>query len=304
MEGVNSFVGFRFLGCEGFGIKQESSLAQIAEAVKDVYPKGAVAYLLDKKGNIKCTLLASKSEYENAANLDRRTANVANGFFVLWDREGRYCTVFYHPKADGCGCSVLASILCLIIGLAIGWGVAYFAVRDSSGSSEPFLMKTDTVVVTKTDTVYLDKHKKYTQERQSPIQERLIGRDQENEGDEAKEAEIQSFVSLYKGKLWSDECSMETVKEVKKAWRAFPYKDEARNIYDFDAYIDRYETFFKGSMDAVHFLLAYRGVFSKDQYRVIRYYSYNSATYRKLRDIFGMTFKISKEDFEKLKVLN
>ena len=298
MEGVNSFVGFRFLGCEGFGIKQESSLAQIAEAVKDVYPEGAVVYLLDKKGNIKCTLLASKSEYENAANLDRRTANVANGFFVLWDRDGRCCTVFYHPKADGCGCSVLASILCLIIGLAIGWGVAYFAVRDSSGSSEPVSMKTDTVVVTKTDTVYLSKHEKYTKERQSPIQERLIGRDQENE---EKEAIVNSFVSRYKGKLWSDQCSMETVEEVKEAWRAFPYKDEARNIYDFDAYIYRYETFFKGSMDAVSSLLAYRGVFSKDQYRVIRYYSYNSATYRKLRDTFGMTFTISKKDFDRLK---
>ena len=302
MEGVNSFVGFRFLGCEGFGIKQESSLAQIAEAVKDVYPEGAVVYLLDKKGNIKCTLLASKSEYENAANLDRRTANVANGFFVLWDRDGRCCTVFYHPKADGCGCSVLASILCLIIGLAIGWGVAYFAVRDSSGSSEPVSMKTDTVVVTKTDTLYLDKHEEYTKERLSPIQERLIGRDQENE---EKEAIVNSFVSLYKGKLWSDQCSMETVEEVKEAWRAFPYKAEANEIYNFDAYIDKYETFFNGDMDAVSSLLAYKSCFSKAQYHVIKhYYLSNSETFKKLRDTFGKTFKISKEDFNRSKINN
>ena len=298
MEGVNSFVGFRFLGCEGFGIKQESSLAQIAEAVKDVYPEGAVAYLLDKKGNIKCTLLASKSEYENAANLDRRTANVANGFFVLWDRDGRCCTVFYHPKADGCGCSVLASILCLIIGLAIGWGVTYFAVRDSSGSSEPVSMKTDTVVVTKTDTVYLSKHEKYTKERQSPIQERLIGRDQENE---EKEAIVNSFVSRYKGKLWSDQCSMETVEEVKEAWEDFPYKEEANKIYNFDVYIGKYEIFFKEGMDSVFSLINYKSGFSEAQNRVIGYYSYNSATYSKLLDTFGKTFKISKKDFDRLK---
>ena len=124
---------------------------------------------------------------------------------------------------------------------------------------------------------------------------------------EAKEKEntVKSFVTEYKGKLWCDTCSIRTVEEVKKAWKDFSYKKEANEIYNFDVYIGKYETFFNGDMDAVSSLLAYKSCFSKAQYYVIKhYYLYNSDTYSKLLDTFGKTFKISKKDFDRSKINN
>lgn len=123
---------FRFLGCEGFALQVDSNIQKITEGIYDTSTDASVIYLLTEKGDIKCSIPATKSNYENFDNQDRRQLNIANGFNVLWDRDSPICTIFYHPKKDGCGCSVISSIICFFLGCFVGWLFSYYIISPSS----------------------------------------------------------------------------------------------------------------------------------------------------------------------------
>lgn len=86
----------RLLNCAGLGLEQGESLLKITTDSFETRFEANVAYLLDEKGKIKCTLISSKSEYESDANVDRRHTNLSNGFEIYWD--GDLCTVFNKAK--------------------------------------------------------------------------------------------------------------------------------------------------------------------------------------------------------------
>lgn len=142
----NTRVKLRFLNCEEFCLQQGDSLTKISNDVLEVRADAPVVYLLTMKGDIKCTIITDKQEYENQNNIDRRTLNVANHFNVLWEDDGQSCTVYYQDgKKDGSGkgCLKIGGIILLILFLVCG--VLVFIGLTVKPESSDFV-DSDTVV--------------------------------------------------------------------------------------------------------------------------------------------------------------
>lgn len=143
----NTRVKLRFLNCEEFCLQQGDSLTKISNDVLEVRADAPVVYLLTMKGDIKCTIITDKHEYENQNNMDRRTLNVANHFNVLWEDDGQSCTIYYQDgkKKDGSGkgCLKVGGIILLILLLLF---VIFFLIGLSVESKSSSYEDSDTIV--------------------------------------------------------------------------------------------------------------------------------------------------------------
>lgn len=147
----NTRVKLRFLNCEEFCLQQGDSLTKISNDVLEVRADAPVVYLLTMKGDIKCTIITDKQEYENRNNIDRRTLNVANHFNVLWEDDGQSCTIYYQDGkkkgGSGKGCLKVGGIILLILLLLF---VIFFLIGLSAESRSSSYDDSDTVYVEET----------------------------------------------------------------------------------------------------------------------------------------------------------
>ena len=317
-----------FEGCEGFAIDGKNILRSNDETRDLISEKVSIS---SADGRVSCVVYKDECRY----NIKAKRRNENNGFRVEYipddekyeivvrnlnyskskykrkkrDNSNRM-TKFFGGLKRGLSKRILLWGVFALFLAAMGAAIGYFTANNNdeevslyvekfSPSAEPRFgggeITVDSVPPKGSEKEALpEKQDSITNKRDSILE-------QEAKEKKTKEDEIQSFVSRYKGELWKDSCSMETVDEVKKAWRDFPYKEEANKIYNFDVYIGKYEMFFKDGKDSVLSLINYKSGFSEAQNRVIGYYSYDSATYSKLLDTFGKTFTISKKDFDRLK---
>lgn len=135
------------------------------------------------------------------------------------------------------------------------------------------------------DSNYVTVNKMLTKQRE-------IAKERKKHEDKLKEE-----AEIYRKKLHSDSCSMETVIEVLTWWKN-KKEEEQKNItkyYDFGNGLNVYEKFFqaneKTKMDAVYKNYVKKKLyFSENQQKIIKAYVMDSETYKYMKDYYGLQF--------------
>lgn len=273
--GMNGNTKLRLLNCMGFALRQGDDLQKIQTEIMEVSFITPVAFVLDEGGDIKCTVIKDRTKFEDETNIDRRVANVNNSFNVLWDQDGRTCTV-YRSAADISrrGANLFpwrAAIISAIAGMAVGALICGIVMSDSEPVPEP---EPDIVVErVQVDTVVDD-----------------------TEGEPAfthDMAEAENYIR----KLQSENCTLHTVHKVQQWWNNMSdIQKSALSKYNIPERIEAYNRFFEaGSIRDISSLDSYvrQGIFSPRQQKIIEVYGRDARTFRMLHSEYGMNLRIS-----------
>lgn len=269
----------RLLNCTGYALRQGDDLQKIQTEIMEVAFIAPVAFILDDGGDIKCTVIKDRAKFEDETNIDRRVSNVNNSFNVLWDQDGRTCTIYRNVSSaskSGMGelpwiPAIISAVVGIAVGLLIGW-IAW----GGSGSKPVVYPEPDYVVVTEpVDTVAVES---------VTVQESQV--------EEAKD---------YVRKLQSLGCTMSTLDEVEKWWNELSDSQKsALSEYKIPERLRAYKKFFTAShfADMKELYRFGREIFSSAQWRIIEGYGRDRRDFYELYERYGMTFKISEYDMK------
>lgn len=263
----------RLLNCTGYALRQGDDLQKIQTEIMEVTFIAPVAFILDDGGDIKCTVIKDKAKFEDETNIDRRVSNVNNSFNVLWDQDGRTCTIYRNvpgaPKSGMGEFPWIPAIISAVVGIGVGLLIGWISWGDS-GSKPVVYPEPDYVVVRESvDTVAVE-----------PVTV------QESQIEEAKD---------YVRKLQSLECTMSTVDEVEKWWSNLSDNQRSElSEYKIPERLRAYKKFFTAShfADMKDLYRFGRKIFSSYQWRIIEGYGRDRRDFYELYERYGMTFRI------------
>ena len=69
MDNFGSFTRLRFINCEGLALEQGASMLKITRKDYEVSAESSIAYVLNEKGKILCTIPTSRNAYESIENV-------------------------------------------------------------------------------------------------------------------------------------------------------------------------------------------------------------------------------------------
>lgn len=263
----------RLLNCKGYALRQGDDLQKIQTEIMEVAFIAPVAFILDDGGDIKCTVIKDRAKFEDETNIDRRVSNVNNSFNVLWDQNGRTCTIYRNVQnaaKSGMGefpwiPAIISAVVGIAVGLLIGW-IAW----GGSGSKPVVYPEPDYVVVTEpVDTVAVES---------VTVQESQV--------EEAKD---------YVRKLQSLGCTMSTLDEVEKWWNELSDSQKsALSEYKIPERLRAYKKFFTAShfADMKELYRFGRKIFSSAQWRIIEGYGRGRRDFYELYKRYGMSFNV------------
>lgn len=290
---------FRFLGCEGLGLQQSDSLSKImADVFQDHFAHDTL-YLLDSKGNIRCSVLADKARYEAYDNQDRRQSNIANGFNVLWDQDGRSCTVYNRPAPKSNMKPVaVAALVALVVGALIAW-FATWMVMDSSIDEARQEERERARVASPVTVPAAASTKPTAMSAAEPAQPAA----EANEAvDAGRRVDLRIEAKTMQSRLQRENCTLNTVNNV-EAWLHKMSEADRRIVcesYPFEKAIKAYQRFFNaksiGDIKDLSQSKDYDNVFSAKQKNVIRFYAENTKKFKKYMLTYGMRFDIPDSD--------
>ena len=282
----------RLLNCEGMALQQEESLEKISGPVFETTTGSRMVYLLDAKGTVKCTLPTSRQEYVRPDNFDRRSANVANFFTILWDDDGHGLTVYHHPPRGKFDIPLRPAVTCAIIGCILGIIVSSL-IWSNKTDTEEVSSKTVTQTIEPSKTAGAtasfpeNSVQTFAHETAKPAQSQPA---QSN----SKEREIEKIAYDCKKKLQSLDCTMSTVKSVEMWYTSLDScgRDTAERYYPFKQALRLYRQFFtaRDIDDIVILLHAGKSVFSPKQFEVIKRYGSDNQNFYSMRKGNGMSF--------------
>lgn len=265
---------FVFIQCQGLGLEAGNSLRRIASEVAYENLDSDIAYLLNDRGDILCTILKDKEEYESSTNQDRRILNTKNGFYIAWEPNGNCCSI-YNQRASHGGGSWLSRIwqgkvallaASMVIGLLIG-----YLIGGNSG--------------------HFEKHAELKASMVDSPPEKVKGKEEglkpgiESAGS-LDTLEIHSQATRYSHRLKSLSCTSATVNKVSSWYWGLTDEDRkiANKVYPFYRGLPLFRTFFKSNtMDEMSKLLRYRSCFGVEQYEVIKGLCRSSASFQELK---------------------
>ena len=284
MDYFDSFTRLRFINCEGLALEQGASMLKITRKDYEVSAESSIAYVLNEKGKILCTIPTSKSDYESMENIDRRKANIENRFTVNWDVSGETCTITYkRPKRNGC---LVAGIICLVVFLLLILGVGgFFCYKFLTTKNGPMPQIEFPSYQEETETITEESEVVATDEEATAPTEAPA-----EESATTSRQDIEARARVYINALQSMECDVFTVIRADNWYDGLSSSEKrATNLNE---YIDAYSTFFNATryedLKGLN-----RSYFSPTQQKVIwDGYGRNSNQFNTWKNDFGMSFSI------------
>lgn len=263
----------RLLNCAGYALRQGDDLQKIQTEIMEVTFIAPVAFILDDGGDIKCTVIKDRAKFEDETNIDRRVANVNNSFNVLWDKDGRTCTIYRNvssgPKSGIGEFPWIHAIISAVVGIAVGLLIGWIS-WGGSGSKQVVDPEPGYMVVTEpVETVAVE-----------PVTV------QESQVEEAKK---------HVTRLQSLGCTMSTVDEVEKWWSNLSDNQRSElSEYKIPERLRAYKKFFTAShfADMKDLYRFGRKIFSPAQWRIIEGYGRDRRDFYELYELYGMSFNV------------
>ena len=258
------------------------SLHKISSMVTYEDLKEDIAYLLNDQGEILCTILRNKDEYESPNNQDRRLHNTRNGFGIVWEKNGDCCSIYNKNVKwengnwllntwNGRVILLFVSGILVIVSFLIGYLLLGKSPKDSEGSTKPSLTKSESPIkVERTE----DKAEYTSSKLRDSLKTEIY-------------ASIHSEAIRYSHQLKSIKCTLHLVNEVSSWFEGLSAGEKkiANKVYRFPTGLHLFRTFFRArSMEEMLELLKYRSYFGKAQYEVIKNgFCRNSSSFHELR---------------------
>lgn len=268
--------------CQGLGLQMGHSLHKISSMVTYEDLKEDIAYLLNDQGEILCTILRNKDEYESPNNQDRRLHNTRNGFGIVWEKNGDCCSIYNKNVKwengnwllntwNGRVILLFVSGILVIVSFLIGYLLLGKSPKDSEGSTKPSLTKSESPIkVERTE----DKAEYTSSELRDSLKTEIYD-------------SIHYEAVRYSHQLKSINCTPHLVNEVSSWFEGLSAGEKkiANKVYRFPTGLHLFHTFFETkSMYEMHELLKYQSYFGKAQYEVIKNgFCRNSASFHELR---------------------
>lgn len=308
---------FRFLGCEGLGLQQSDSLSKITTDVFQDRFAPTTLYLLDTKGNIRCSVLADKSRYEDYDNQDRRQSNMANGFNVLWDQDGRSCTVYYRPAPkSNMKLVAVAALVALVVG-ALGAWFATWMVMDSSIDEarreererariayEARQAAPEAATPAERQSTAAMSASKEAEQAISEAHKAVdaaVNEANDAVTDAGRRVDLRIEARTMQSRLQRENCTMKTVDNVNTWFRRMSPADRriVCESYPFEKAIEAYKIFFSAKDRDEMKKLIYDAdkYFSAKQKTVVRWYARDSKKFRQCKNDYGLRFDIPEKVF-------
>lgn len=276
-----------FVQCQGMGLQIDGSLIRIPSSVFHENVQASTAYLIDAKGNILCTILQNRLDYESNQNQDRRIRNKENGFELVWAKDGNCCCVYYNNiNRQSVNFSVGKIIIFLLVGMLLGgvisswiWYAGFqaksvgdaFMSQSVQEKNQKLIIKNLIIQRDSLSSVIVSKNQQLLYLRDSLSL--IIEKQRKLNKEEFHVDSIRKVASAKRHLLQSMACDAYRVSEVRVWWKELEQKEKeiVSPIYNFDVALTVYNQFFncRDEHDLLALYAKGQTVFSPTQLRVI-----------------------------------
>lgn len=284
---VNS-INYTFINCADLGLQTNKGLSKIPNEVFSTTSYATVIYILNDNGDVKCTIVGDKAQYQNNQNYDRRTSNVANGFNVIWDDEGKSCVVYRQIKQKKPTKYYILMAILFIVGLVIGLVIPSNSKKsDKDGDKNQTIEVQDTIVAPESeDTRVSNNLLDEKPDTSSNNSSKPINNPSNEKSNISKEENLKPKAEPWRAKVWAEaeemrkqlqlmSCTRRTVSKVRK-WYFYDLSSSARAYvksnfgYDFENALRAYEAFFNAkSREDMTVVQRHLSLFSDSQRKAI-----------------------------------